>query len=62
MDTEACNLCLKFIMVPTEVKRALFSEYINACRDLYAIAFLQWRLRFPCERTFNEELIIETIQ
>jgi hypothetical protein len=47
MDAEACNLCLKFIMVPTEVKQELFSEYINACRDLYAIAFLQWRLRFP---------------
>ena len=56
------NLSLRMIIVPTEVKRELFNKYINACRDIFSIAFLQWRLRFPNYKTYDEDLIIETIE
>lgn len=38
--------------VPRDVKAAVLEAYINRCRQRHNVAFLQWRYRFPHERTF----------
>ena len=62
-DANVLKLNIKFQMVPSEVKDELFKEYINACKDQYAAAFLQWRLKFPRpkEHNWDPEILEETI-
>lgn len=47
MDEEARTFAMKLHRVPEEVRLALLSAYVQACRRLHAICFLQWRRMYP---------------
>lgn len=47
MDQEAQAFAMKLHRVPAEVRRACLSAYVQCCRRLHAICFLQWRQMYP---------------
>ena len=52
-DRATKELITKLHRVPREVRASVLMAYINKCRQRHNIAFLQWRYRFPHEKTFN---------
>ena len=40
--------------VNTTTQKALLSEYLLKCGELYSIAFFQWRNKFPNKLTYSE--------
>ena len=48
--------------MPKEIKKAVLTAYINKCRELYHIAFFQWRLKFPNKLNFNPKILEELIE
>lgn len=38
-----CSICC----VPREVKYEILKQYVKKCKELHAVAFLQWRLLYP---------------
>ena len=45
---EAANALLRrLIMVPPRIKEAMLKGYVDKCRQMHAIAFLQWRAMYP---------------
>ena len=45
-DDNGLAMVRHLMLVPLKVKLAMFREYIERCRLLHAIAFLQWRKFF----------------
>lgn len=54
-------LCAKICVVPYEVKMELMRLFISRCRELYSIAFLQWRLKYPSHIQYNKEILEDAI-
>ena len=47
-----------------DVQKHILLKYVNKCRELHSIAFLQWRLMFPSKyvnKEDSEELILSRI-
>lgn len=38
------------------VKRHVLLKYVNKCRELHSIAFLQWRMLYPTRYTNMEDV------
>ena len=36
-------------MVPKKVQYEVLGKFVDKCRDLHALAFFQWRLKFASE-------------
>ena len=63
-DKNANALCKKLICINKEVQKHMLLAYVNRCRELHSIAFLQWRLMYPSEfvnRQDIQELILARI-
>ena len=43
------------VVVPSEVKDSLLGHWIIKCQQLHAIAFWQWRLKYPNPVRFDQE-------
>ena len=61
-DKDMLALIGKICIVPAEVKRALLWAFVSRCRELHAIAFLQWRLQFPSSIRHEEEALEHAIK
>ena len=46
-DTDMKVLCNRIVKIPREVKMRVLTLYVRRCRDLYQIAFFQWRKKYP---------------
>ena len=51
----------KIRLIPQSVRRAALKHYNTKCRELHAIAFLQWRMRFPSTLMYDAEQLEELI-
>lgn len=47
LDQGALDLVSKLAAVPVPIKRAMLAAYVAQCRRVHAIAFLQWRKKYP---------------
>jgi hypothetical protein len=49
---------VEFSKVPKKIRDAMLKRYIDQCKGVYNIAFMQWRLFYPtkCEYADEEEL------
>lgn len=47
LDQGALDFVAKLTRVPEPIKRAMLAAYVAQCRRVHAIAFLQWRKKFP---------------
>ena len=54
-DTKMIQICDEIIKVPREVQSATLYAYINRCREVYQIAFFQWRVLYPSRLKNNEK-------
>lgn len=45
----------KITKVPIYIRRIVLTKYIGQCRELYQIAFFQWRRSHPSKFIFNLE-------
>lgn len=43
-DRNMTEICKRIILIPKEVRLACLTQYLLACKWIYAIAFFQWRL------------------
>ena len=43
--------------VPKHVKDAVLRHFVRKCKEMHSIAFMQWRLKFPQELTFDKKEI-----
>ena len=64
-DNKTIELMKHIMKIKLEVRTHLLHEFVRRCRQLHAIAFMQWRAKFPNELTFHkyelENLIDERI-
>lgn len=61
-DKRAEQLTVEFSRVPKAVRDACFKKYIDHCKAVYNIAFMQWRLIYPTTSEYaNEEELKEII-
>jgi len=62
LKDEATNdMCKKIIVVPKAIKRAALAGYVDKCKEIHAIAFLQWRKKFPSELRYDADEIDELL-
>ena len=62
-DYQANELIKQFMMIPKQIVRAAFTQYINQCRAINAIAFLQWRKMYPKKSSYHSiEKLTELVQ
>jgi len=54
-DKPTNDMCKKLIVIPKEVRYAMLKKYVTQCRNLYTIAFFQWRLMYPSQVRFEKE-------
>lgn len=54
-DKHTTTLLIKIMEIPAEVKKELLLQYIKSCREVYAIAFFQWRYRYPSTMPRSKE-------
>ena len=48
-------------MIPKAIKEAMLMAYINKCRELYQIAFFQYRILYPSELKTNIDELEELV-
>lgn len=51
----------QLLKVDDETKRYIFGKYVARCRELHAIAFLQWRKKFPSKVAATTEEDIDDL-
>ena len=52
----------KILKVPPYIKRLVLTQYVMQCRELYQIAFFQWRKMYPSKCIFDLEQIEEILE
>lgn len=60
-DKTTSALVTRFLAVPEKVRRDCLSKYLKSCRLLHAIAFFQWRNKFPNKIKHNKNQLDELI-
>jgi len=60
-DADVNELCKKLIVVPQAIKYKALEYYVDKCREVHAIAFLQWRKMFPNDLRYDIEELDELI-
>ena len=60
-DKVATEMIGKIRQIPSNVRNAALKHYNTKCRELHAIAFLQWRMRFPSTLMYDAEQLEELI-
>ena len=53
-DKESLELVQQLIEVPLNIRRCALTHYVVKCRRLHAIAFYQWRSKFPSKFRYND--------
>ena len=61
-DTDMKVLCNRIVKIPREVKMRVLTLYVRRCRDLYQIAFFQWRKKYPNKIRHNINEVEELIE
>lgn len=60
-DKKTSDLCLKIILIPKQIQKAILKNYVTACRNVYAMAFFQWRMMYPNNVRHSEEELNEIL-
>ena len=65
-DKDIMDILKHIVIIPRHIREAVLVAYVNKCRELYQIAFFQWRKIYPNSINFNLEqiqtLIVERIE
>ena len=60
-DILASKLLTKFFMIPSRVRAACLKHWVKKCRELYAIAYLQWRYLHAPDSYYRSERELEEL-
>lgn len=60
-DKKAERLTVEFAKVPKNIRDACLKKYIDHCKSVYNIAFMQWRLHFPTTSEYADEKELKEI-
>ena len=60
-DYRMRQIMFDIAQIPKEVRYACLKAYVNKCREMYQIAFFQWRKKYPTKTT-RMELVDELIE
>ena len=55
-DAKTSEICRKIMIIPKRIQFVILRYYVAACRNIYAVAFFQWRQLYPSQFTCEEEL------
>jgi hypothetical protein len=61
-DEQMKEIVQKLVVISYKVKHACFSKFIKQANFLYAIAFFQWRYKFPNDVKWMQEELEELIE
>ena len=61
-DKHIIAMVSKMKEIPGHLKHTVLRYYNQKCAELHALAFLQWRYRFPSKLNYNEKDLIFLIQ
>lgn len=61
-DAEANKLLTQLVLVPREVKWDVLRKYVDKCCVLHAVAFFQWRIKYPSEIKHDIEELNEIVE
>mmetsp|Transcript_31103 Transcript_31103/g.47506 ORF Transcript_31103/g.47506 Transcript_31103/m.47506 type:complete len:97 (-) Transcript_31103:245-535(-) len=48
-------MCRLFVLVPKDIKLRAIEIYIDSCRLVHTLAFLQWRRLYPSKLRFDKQ-------
>ena len=60
-DKQALTLVKGLKAVPVEVRKAVLSRFVDGCKTLNSIAFMQWRMRYPTSSCYHDMKELEDI-
>ena len=60
-DKQLNQVIRSIVKVPKHIQEAVLMAYVNKCRELYQIAFFQWRKMFPTSKKYHEDEVVELI-
>ena len=60
-DQKILNILHNIIKVPKFIKRWILTLFVYRCRELYHIAFFQWRLKNPSTIRFDKDELTDLI-
>ena len=60
-DSATSEIIANIVKVPKSVQESVLLEFLKKCQELHAVAFFQWRYRYPNQQNYNEELIVELL-
>ena len=61
-DAEANKLLTQLVLVPREVKWDVLRKYVDKCCVLHAVAFFQWRIKYPSKVRHDIEELTEIVE
>lgn len=57
LDEAAQTFAVKLHRVPEPVRRACLGAYVERCRQIHQLAFLQWRKMYPSSLRYDEDQV-----
>lgn len=54
-DNHMKEMTKKMRLIPGHLKITVLRYFNQKCRELHALAFLQWRLKFPSKLNYDEK-------
>jgi hypothetical protein len=52
----------KLMLVPREIRNHVLECFVDACKDLYGLAFYQWRHKYPYYKYYDYDRVKELVQ
>ena len=56
-DKQMAKIILKLMFVPPEIRKQMLECFVAACKDLYGLAFYQWRHKYPYYRYYDYDRV-----